>query len=115
MAQEVAPLLGCEQCADQVLARIGPPLGDQLVEVLEKLGASFEGAHRDGRVGNGAERDGDLLRRPPEEVPPLGLDTDQFGDDRDRQRVGEVSDYFHLATRSDSVEQLVDDLMDAVA
>ena len=115
MAEEVAPVLGREQRADQVLARVGPALGDQLVEVLEQLRAALEGAHRDGRVRDRPERDGDLLRRLPEEVLPFGLDADQFSDDRDGQRVSEVGDHFHLASPDDGVEQLVDNLLDAAA
>src|SRR5882724_6189485 len=54
------------------------------------------------------------LARPPAKVAAiLRGNAQQLADDRDRQRIGEISDQIHLALRRSRVEQSVSDLLHA--
>ena len=109
LAQALAMLLRLHERAHEVVGRLGAPLreehvevGDELVGMPQELLAQLV-RHR---------REQKAVRPYAEAISILGRDAEQLGDHRDRKREREVVHELHAAFGSDSVDEVVGDLLD---
>ena len=115
--EHAALVLRSHQSAQQVVPRPGPPLGQQLEEVLGEL-EDGRSSGLDDLVGEeevGIEPPGEGVRPLLEALLVVQGHAQEVADDPDRQGIGEGVDEIDLAGLEGGVEQLVDDLLGALA
>ena len=84
LGEPVALLLGGQQRGEEVVARVGPALLEDAVEVVDQRHEGEQPALDGGLVEVAVEHPGRVGAPRAEEVPVLGGDAEQLADHRDR-------------------------------
>jgi len=112
------PRLGRDEGRQEIVARHGPALGDEIPEVFGQPLAGDPAAERHFRVHrkhDGVETAGQIEAPRLEALVVLDGHAEHLADHRDGDRVGELLDQIHRAGRLGARDEAVDDLLDARA